>query len=91
MQYAIVLKNSYSVPGDERSRTNPGHGYPAHDVKYTEFKQMKDRDELILWLERNEARSYGKITDFKVISYTELPVTVTVNIGVPEPNSVAQR
>ena len=22
------------IPGDERSRTNPGHGYPAHDVSY---------------------------------------------------------
>lgn len=35
--YAIVEFSSIHVPGDERSRTNPGHGYSAHTesvVKY---------------------------------------------------------
>jgi hypothetical protein len=26
--YAILTTTSVTVPGDERSRTNPGHGYP---------------------------------------------------------------
>lgn len=38
--YLILVFSSEYVPGDERSRTNPGHGYPAyyqqtcHALKY---------------------------------------------------------
>jgi hypothetical protein len=37
-KFLLVTKRSIHIPGDERSRTNPGHGYPAstetvHDVK----------------------------------------------------------
>jgi len=27
--WAILEDSSIHIPGDERSRTNPGHGYPA--------------------------------------------------------------
>lgn len=27
--WAIFRSTSVSIPGDERSRTSPGHGYPA--------------------------------------------------------------
>ena len=27
--YAVIVERSVYIPGDERSRTNPGHGYPA--------------------------------------------------------------
>lgn len=35
--YAIMVieKKSIHVPGDERSRTHPGHGYPEHTETYT--------------------------------------------------------
>lgn len=26
----VYETSSYTIPGDERSRTNPGHGYPEH-------------------------------------------------------------
>jgi len=40
--YAVVVvtKGSVHVPGDERSRTNPGHGYPAHDVDYHDVEYI---------------------------------------------------
>lgn len=28
--FAILTTRSVTIPGDERSRTNPGHGYPEH-------------------------------------------------------------
>lgn len=31
--YAILHPVSTHVPGDERSKTNPGHGYPEHIVQ----------------------------------------------------------
>jgi len=41
--YAALIEDSYHVEGDERSKTNPGHGYPAHDVKYTRIEEFAER------------------------------------------------
>ncbi len=50
--YAIIEVGSIYIPGDERSRTNPGHGYPEHtettisyQVYYTEEKWKKAIEE----------------------------------------------
>lgn len=32
--WMVVTENSVLVPGDERSRTAPGHGYPEHREYY---------------------------------------------------------
>ncbi len=38
--YAVIVyeKESVYIEGDERSRTAPGHGYPAHTEHYDTFK-----------------------------------------------------
>lgn len=39
--FVILEFDSIYIPGDERSRTHPGHGYPEHSedtVKYIIFK-----------------------------------------------------
>ena len=38
--YAVIVYETTSVhvPGDERSRTCPGHGYPAHTDNYEVFE-----------------------------------------------------
>lgn len=40
--YAIILFGSIYIDGDERSRTHPGHGYPAHSENKIDY-----------WLEDN--------------------------------------
>lgn len=38
--FAILTFSTITIPGDERSRTNPGHGYPESTesvVKYTAY------------------------------------------------------
>lgn len=43
--WAIIEDSSVSHEGDERSRTNPGHGYPAyteHIVTYTAFTNKEE-------------------------------------------------
>jgi len=32
MLYIIIKMQTRTIPGDERSRTAPGHGYPEHTV-----------------------------------------------------------
>jgi hypothetical protein len=42
--FVILELGSISIPGDERSRTHPGHGYPAHTettVKYIVFNSRE--------------------------------------------------
>lgn len=51
----IVWKTStVFVPGDERSRTHPGHGYPAHTETHSHFEYFAFTDEK-LWKEFLEA------------------------------------
>jgi len=40
--YAIMIFDTKSVyhEGDERSRTNPGHGYPAHTETFDNFEYL---------------------------------------------------
>ena len=41
---AILIESSVMIPGDERSRTNPGHGYPEHSVDQWEMETFTDED-----------------------------------------------
>lgn len=43
--YMIITSESISIPGDERSRTAPGHGYPAHTRTVPSIQQFIDVDE----------------------------------------------
>lgn len=56
--WAIIQSGSIYIPGDERSRTNPGHGYPARTEKYLLYDAFTDKTEfeteLTKRLKRNE-------------------------------------
>ena len=41
--YVIVAIQSVHIPGDERSRTNPGHGYPEHTEHYVQMQVTTDK------------------------------------------------
>jgi hypothetical protein len=43
--FVILEFSSYHVPGDQRSRDAPGHGYHAHDVAYTRYMATQDKRE----------------------------------------------
>jgi hypothetical protein len=78
-QYAAIIKSSYHVEGDERSRTNPGHGYPAHTVDYNDFVTFKDKEAMQKWVESEETRVYNK-KNYKIIEYVELAVKTTITV-----------
>jgi hypothetical protein len=42
--YAIIGYESFYIPGDERSRTNPGHGYPASTEYVVTYKVFENRE-----------------------------------------------
>jgi hypothetical protein len=54
--WAIFEGTSISIPGDERSRTNPGHGYPAIVEPYLQYEAYLDKTEFEAELARRMSR-----------------------------------
>lgn len=56
--YAILVFKSQSVfiPGDERSRTHPGHGYPERTENYDTFEYhfTEDKEEWVNEIQTRE-------------------------------------
>ena len=79
--YAALIEDSYRVEGDERSRTHPGHGYPAHTVNYTRVQSFKDKEEVQKWVENEAGRIYNK-TQYKIVKCVPMEVKTTVKVVV---------
>lgn len=77
--FAIVEFSSYHVDGDERSRTNPGHGYPAHDVSTASYRWTLDRSE---W--ENEVRGLAadRYTHRQFVALEVRPAKITTAVKV---------
>lgn len=43
--WAVIEGSSYWTPGDERSRTNPGHGYPESTTQIVNYIVFTDEAE----------------------------------------------
>lgn len=80
--YAVVYETYYEVEGDERPRTHPGHGYPAHAVRYDKMEQFSTEGGLLAWLKHNNSSYAPK--KVKVYKLTELAVTTEVKIELKE-------
>lgn len=48
--YAVIFTDSVTIPGDERSRTNPGHGYPEHTVGTISYRSFLNKYELSAYI-----------------------------------------
>jgi hypothetical protein len=57
--FAIIRFGSTYIEGDERSRTNPGHGYPAHHVANVEYIVFKDRQSWEIYIDGLLHPKYG--------------------------------
>jgi hypothetical protein len=69
MAVLIYKTESVWVPGDERSKTCPGHGYPEHTESYPTFEHWvtTDKDTLLAFVQEVEL-VYKK--SFVVLSVT---------------------
>ena len=81
VKFAVIIRGTMHVEGDERSRKNPGHGYPAHTVDTTEFLTFENEAAMLAWIEREEKSQYGK-KKYTPIRYTELKVNTHISLSV---------
>lgn len=54
----VYKTETQHIPGDERSRTHPGHGYPAHTVTTTTYEH---------WVTCDEAALQSKVTELSAV------------------------
>jgi len=65
--FAIMTFGTIHIPGDERSRTNPGHGYPAHTETKVTYYVCDNEEEWKREIHSRMTRKYGN-KDFVAIS-----------------------
>jgi hypothetical protein len=84
--YAIILfdRTSVYIPGDERSRTHPGHGYPDRTETYNTFQYLftKDLEELNKFIKYlyNDKEYKDKFIFFPVSGLGSVNVDVSVSV-----------
>lgn len=79
--FAIIETGSIHVPGDERSHTNPGHGYPGHDVPTVLYQWFLNRGDWEREIARNAASVFAK-RDIVALAVSPATITSTVQIKV---------
>lgn len=80
--FAVVYKETIHVEGDERSRTHPGHGYPAHDIEHQVFKEFKDEDDFRKWVESEMKPRYGSPRKFRAFRCSPIAISTEVKINI---------
>lgn len=80
--YAVIESDSVHIPGDERSRTNPGHGYPAHTKSFISYKAFVSLEELKHFLLVNEQSTYKK--QYVVLKVNPVNISFNVDVKIDE-------
>lgn len=79
IHYAAIVFDSIWVEGDERSRTNPGHGYPAHSVDTCKYIRFDSQAEMEDWVRKETAARYTN-QNFVIIESKPKAVVTTVHV-----------
>lgn len=79
VHWAIVYDESVHIPGDERSRTHPGHGYPERTHSYTVYVAFESEEDWKKQIAALESQSPRR-TQYR--AFRVQPVSVKVNIDV---------
>lgn len=79
--YAIIQSETVHIPGDERSRTNPGHGYPAEDVETISYRVFM-RHQRKEWEAEIEKMTNRPFVKFKALHVRPAEITTKTIISV---------
>jgi hypothetical protein len=80
--FAILTFSTITIPGDERSRTHPGHGYPEHTVPSIECEVFESREGWESEVKRQAGLPHSsRVWAPVVIRRVALKTTVVVDIG----------
>lgn len=81
--WAIFTTDGIYVPGDERSRTNPGHGYPARTENFISYEAYLTEEKLLQAIkELEEPRYAGTRKEYRVAKITPLKIKKEMSISM---------
>lgn len=78
--YAILTIKSVHISGDERSRTAPGHGYPAHTETHPSLQTFTSEAEWRAEIADLMYPTYGYRKEFK--AFIIKPVEISAKVEV---------
>jgi hypothetical protein len=76
--WAVLVNVITTVPGDERSRSNPGHGYPEHTVESIDYEAFTD----YIRFENRVLQLTERKATFTAVKVQPLVVETTVSIKI---------
>lgn len=79
--FAILEFTVVHTPGDERSRTHPGHGYPASSENMARYYAYTDRDE---WEADVSEKAQGRDSGMYQALIVKVPKVITITKVVIE-------
>lgn len=80
--WAIIVFTSVYIPGDERSRSAPGHGYPAHSENVVNYIAFTDEEEWKAEINRSMTSTYGKRDNFIAVHVTPAKIKLETQVSV---------
>lgn len=81
--YAIITFETIHVPGDERSRTNPGHGYPAHTESVVNYQAFTNRAEWESAVAAKKAPKFGPAQDnFIAVFVKQAKIEIITKVSI---------
>lgn len=76
---AALVFSTYTIPGDERSRTYPGHGYPESTGTTITYIAFASEAECNKWISEQESRTY-RSENYQIITSKPLSVRKSVSV-----------
>ncbi len=80
--FAILYPDSVTIPGDERSRTNPGHGYPQHTVDHWRMEVYATKESWEAEIIRLEKQTGYNKQKFKAIRAIPAKIITEVRVEI---------
>lgn len=77
--WAILTFGSVTIPGDERSRTNPGHGYPESTETTISYAAYLNEESFKIALEQELASPYSRVRGIHVTDTYSSKTVVSVD------------
>lgn len=77
--FAVIVFDSIWIEGDERSRTNPGHGYPGYSQQIIKYIAFAHENALKKWIIENESKRNFAVIHARRVSFEK---SISIKVGI---------
>lgn len=74
--FIVIEKSTVYHEGDERSRTHPGHGYPAYSEEVDRIRRFTDEASLVMHVKRN----INDLQKMEILRCSKVEISTTVQL-----------